>query len=126
SMQPMLSPILWTTIATGKTADEHGIGWFGIENPNTHEFQPIQSTARKVEALWNVASDAGRKVGVVNWYASYPAEVVNGFVVTNYFGAHAFGMTGERVRVSAGKTYPEALFGEVEQLYAQHARLAPE
>src|SRR6185436_18128476 len=83
-------------------------------------------TARKVEALWNVASDAGRKVGVVNWYASYPAEVVNGFVVTNYFGAHAFGMTGEGVRVSAGKTYPEALFGEVEQLYAQHARLAPE
>lgn len=126
SMQPMLSPILWTTMATGKTADEHGIGWFGAQNPNTHAFQPIQSTARKVEALWNIASDEGRTVGVVNWYASYPAEVVHGFVVTNYFGSHAFGMTGEGVRVSAGKTYPEELFDEVESTYAQHARLAPD
>ena len=126
SMEPMLSPILWTTMATGKTADEHGIGWFGVENPNTHAFQPIQSTARKVEALWNIASDEDRTVGVVNWYASYPAEVVRGFVVTNYFGAHAFGMTGEGVRVSAGKTYPEALFDEVEAAYGEHASLPPE
>lgn len=123
SMQPMLSPILWTSMATGKTADKHGIGWFGVENPNTHAFQPIQSTARKVEALWNIASDEGRTVGVVNWYASYPAEVVDGFVVTNYFGSHAFGMTGEGVRVSAGKTYPESLFDEVEATYARHERL---
>ncbi|MBI1853978.1 MAG: alkaline phosphatase family protein, partial [Planctomycetes bacterium] len=126
SMQPMLSPILWTSMATGKTADKHGIGWFGVENPNTHEFQPIQSTARKVQAIWNIASDEGRTVGVVNWYASYPAEVVSGFVVTNYFGSHAFGMTGERVRVSAGKTYPESLFDEVESTYERHARIAPE
>ena len=28
SLQPMLSPILWTSIATGKHADKHGIMGF--------------------------------------------------------------------------------------------------
>src|SRR6185295_9675021 len=28
SMHPLLSPVIWTTIATGKTPDQHGIGHF--------------------------------------------------------------------------------------------------
>src|SRR5947208_1285771 len=37
SSRPMLSPILWTTIATGRTPDEHGIGHFVAVDPKTGE-----------------------------------------------------------------------------------------
>ena len=33
--RPILSPIIWTTIATGKTPDQHGIGHFVAVNPQT-------------------------------------------------------------------------------------------
>jgi hypothetical protein len=36
-----------------------------------------------VKALWNVASEKGLRVGVVNWWATWPADPVNGYVVTD-------------------------------------------
>src|SRR5690606_16639541 len=43
SAQPMLSPILWTTIATGRTPDAHGIGHFVALDPATGEALPVTS-----------------------------------------------------------------------------------
>jgi Flp pilus assembly protein TadD len=85
---PMLSPILWTTIATGKTADEHGIGHFVAVNEKTGERLPVTSRMRRVRALWNIASDAGRRVGVVGWWATWPAEAVRGTVVSDHTCYH--------------------------------------
>ena len=33
SSPPLLSPVIWTTIATGKTPDQHGIGHFVAVSP---------------------------------------------------------------------------------------------
>ena len=41
------------------------------------------SVLRSVKALWNVASEKGLRVGVVNWWATWPADPVNGYVVTD-------------------------------------------
>src|SRR5690349_7933756 len=35
SSLPLLSPVIWTTIATGKPPDEHGIGHFTAINKKT-------------------------------------------------------------------------------------------
>jgi predicted AlkP superfamily phosphohydrolase/phosphomutase len=35
-------------------------------------------------ALWNIASDAGLRVAVVNWWNSFPPEKINGVMVTDY------------------------------------------
>ncbi len=41
---------------------------------------PISGESRAVPAIWNVASAAGRTVGVVGWWATHPAEEVNGLL----------------------------------------------
>ncbi|MCI0460396.1 MAG: alkaline phosphatase family protein [Gemmataceae bacterium] len=85
SLQPMLSPMLWTSIATGKRSDKHGIHFFTEPDPSGQGIRPVSSTTRTCKALWNILSQAGRKVNVVGWFASHPAEPINGVCVTNYY-----------------------------------------
>ena len=49
SSPPLLSPVIWTTVATGKTPDQHGIGHFIAVSP-TGENLPVTSRMRKVKA----------------------------------------------------------------------------
>jgi hypothetical protein len=45
--------------------------------------QPPSAVLRSVKAFWNVASEKGVRVGVVNWWATWPADPVNGYLVTD-------------------------------------------
>ncbi|RJP32667.1 MAG: hypothetical protein C4547_13175 [Phycisphaerales bacterium] len=84
SLTPMLSPMLWTSIATGKLADKHQI--LGFAEPDASGgVRPVSSLARRCRAIWNILSDRGLKAGAINWFASHPAERINGFVVTDHF-----------------------------------------
>jgi tetratricopeptide (TPR) repeat protein len=85
SLTPMLSPILWTSIATGKHADKHGILGFAEPDGPTGKCRPVTSTSRRCKALWNILSDRGIPSGVVNWFATHPAEDINGFIVSDRF-----------------------------------------
>jgi predicted AlkP superfamily phosphohydrolase/phosphomutase len=75
------SPVIWTTIATGVTPREHGITDFVVATPQGDV--PISSDLRRVPALWNMVSRVGRRVAVLGWWGSWPAEEVNGYVVTD-------------------------------------------
>lgn len=111
SMPPLLSPIIWTTIATGKPPDQHRIGHFVAVNEKTGEQLPVTSQMRKVKALWNILSDAGRSVAVVGWWATWPAETVRGTVVSDHTCYHFLfdeGATGGGPD-STGIVYPPAL-----------------
>lgn len=77
------SPAIWTTVATCRDPATHGVRTYASELPGG-QMIPVSSDARRVRALWEVATRGGRRVGVVNWWASWPAEPVNGFVVTNH------------------------------------------
>ena len=81
---PLLSPILWTTQATGVPPDVHRVLDFQEVDPTSGRKVPISGNSRAVPAVWNLASAAGRKVGVVGWWASHPAEEVNGFFVSDH------------------------------------------
>jgi hypothetical protein len=83
TIRPTISPLVWTTIATGVPPERHGIGWFTADVPGTGERLLVTSNLRRADALWNVLSRAGRRVGVVGWWATYPAEPVDGFVVSD-------------------------------------------
>jgi tetratricopeptide (TPR) repeat protein len=114
SSKPMLSPILWTTIATGKPPDQHGIGHFVAVNEKTGEQLPVTSAMRKVKAVWNVLSDAGRIVDVVGWWATWPPETVRGAVVSDHTCYHflfAEGATGGKPVVAT--THPPGLEAEL-------------
>jgi Flp pilus assembly protein TadD/predicted AlkP superfamily pyrophosphatase or phosphodiesterase len=88
SQKPLLSPILWTTIATGKGPLEHGIGHFVARAPGSGEEIPASSELRRVKALWNIASEAGREVLTVGWWATWPPEEVRGSVVSDHTAYH--------------------------------------
>lgn len=75
------SPVIWTTIVTGVRPDVHGITDFVVSTPRGDV--PVSSAVRKVPALWNMASRTGRKVAVLGWWASWPAEPVNGVVLSD-------------------------------------------
>ena len=77
------SPVAWTSIATSRTMQSHGISSHISKLPNG-DIIPVSSVERRTKAIWDVASEAGRTVGVVGWWASWPAERVNGFVVSDH------------------------------------------
>ena len=83
TMEPKLSPILWSTIATGKTADKHGILNFVEPNPSGDGVRVSASTTRKTKALWNILTQSALRVHAVGWYASHPAEPISGTCVSN-------------------------------------------
>jgi predicted AlkP superfamily phosphohydrolase/phosphomutase/tetratricopeptide (TPR) repeat protein len=85
TLQPITSPILWNSIATGKHGDKHGILGFIEPIPNKPGVRSVNSTSRRAKALWNILSQNGMRSGVVNWYASQPAEPINGTIFTNRF-----------------------------------------
>ena len=70
TLQPILSPILWNSIATGKRADKHGILGFVEPSPDGQSVRPVSSTSRRAKALWNILSQQGLRSNVVNWFAS--------------------------------------------------------
>lgn len=79
SLYPIFSPRVWTSIATGKTPDKHGILGFMVDD----EKRFYNSDMRKTKAIWNILSDNNHSVGIVAWLMEYPPERVNGFVITD-------------------------------------------
>ena len=115
SLQPMLSPMLWTSIATGRRAYEHGIHGFTEIEGETGRVQPVTSTLRPVKALWNILAQTGRCANVVGWFATHPAETLphGGASVSDAFFALK--------QPPEGSVYPAALREELADL-----RVSPE
>lgn len=83
SFSPYLSPRVWTSIATGKDPKNHGIlGWVKLDGDDAAKL--YYSEDRNGHALWNIYSDAGQSVGLVNWLVTYPPEVIRGVVVSDH------------------------------------------
>ena len=83
SYDPMFSPLIWTTIATGKAPTEHGIADFVVKDVSSGARRPITSDFRKVKALWNIFSDFDRDSAWLGWWASYPAEATRATIVSD-------------------------------------------
>jgi arylsulfatase A-like enzyme len=90
TLQPILSPMLWNSAATGKFADKHGIHGFIEPDPKNGGARPYTSTSRKCKAIWNMLTQSGLRSHIIGWWASHPAEPINGTVVTNAFGGVKF------------------------------------
>jgi predicted AlkP superfamily phosphohydrolase/phosphomutase len=77
TMTPTLSPILWTTIATGKPPEQHGIRGF-----TSGELKQYTSGQRRVRALWNIADRCELESSVCGWWITWPAEELRGRMVS--------------------------------------------
>ena len=112
SFEPILSPLLWTTVVTGKPPDEHGIIDFLVPDPATGRKIPITSRSRKVRALWNIFGDAGLTSDIVAWWATWPAEAIDGRIVSDRVAYSLFDVEA----AGSGLTYPEELWHDLAPL----------
>lgn len=79
TQSPTSSPIIWTTIATGRGADEHGIHGFVYDDGGKDQL--YVSADRKVKAFWNVLTDYDLDCAVLGWWITWPAERIRGLMV---------------------------------------------
>ena len=108
TLRPILSPMLWNSIATGKRADKHGILGFMEPDPQTGGVRPVTSTSRKVKALWNILTQRGKKAHVLGWFAGHPAEPINGVSVSDLF-PYAVGPLDKEWPLPPGAVHPKSL-----------------
>lgn len=83
SVQPMYSPVIWTSIITGKTKEKHGISGFLDQQKRRKEIIPNSRLNRKCLTLWNILGSHGHLVGIVGPWVSWPAEIVHGYMITD-------------------------------------------
>jgi predicted AlkP superfamily phosphohydrolase/phosphomutase len=82
SVLPVLSPAAWTSFTTGVNPGRHGIFDFAQRAPDSYDLRLVTARDIKAPTLWRILSDAGRRVIVVNVPMTYPAETVNGTMIT--------------------------------------------
>ena len=85
TMNPPYSPMLWTSVATGKTPDKHGVLGFIEVTPDAKTVRPVTTTSRKTRALWNIFHNKGLASNLVGWWPSFPVEPINGTIISDRF-----------------------------------------
>ena len=115
TLDPPLSPMLWTTIATGMHADKHGILGFIQPNKEGDGVTPVLSTSRKVKALWNILMQESMRSNVVGWWPSHPAEPINGIYVSNFYHKMS-NQINFRKPMAEATVHPEELHKIMEEL----------
>lgn len=122
TLDPPLSPILWTSIATGKMADDHGILGFVEPDADTMEIRPVSSRSRKVKAIWNILTQNNLKANVVGWWPSHPAEPINGVCVSNFY-QKADAPFDKPWEMAKGTVHPASLEATLKDLRVHPAEL---
>lgn len=73
TIQPTVSPMVWTTVSTGLTPDRHGV----LDYIDRAHGTPVDAYARRGPALWDIADGFGRTSLVTGWWASWPPTAPN-------------------------------------------------
>lgn len=114
SMRPTLSPLLWTTVVTGRRPVDHGILDFLITDPASGAEVPVTSRQRRSAALWTILTEMGRPSLTVGWWATWPAEPVLGLMVTDRVAYSLF--ASGRADSMDGAVYPPGRSEEIASL----------
>lgn len=83
TVRPIYSPLVWTSIMTGKTKKKHGITGFVNQQRRKGDIIPNSSLNRECLALWNILSHQDYVVGLVGPWVTWPAEPVNGYMLSD-------------------------------------------
>ncbi|MFC1853685.1 alkaline phosphatase family protein [candidate division CSSED10-310 bacterium] len=136
---PTSSPLIWTTIVTGKDPFQHGIRDFGLYrlHPTAQyisvlpkgagfskiaalakklglwEFYPSSSLQNRCPPIWDIASEQGLSVTVNNWPVSIPVSAVKGIISgeTGYYSFHNL--------KPEGRFFPELIENELNESKTQ-------
>src|SRR5437867_4377035 len=125
TIYPVLSPMLWTSIATGKRAYKHGIHGFSEPLPDGSGVRPVSLLSRKTKAIWNILNQTGYRSLVAGWWPSHPAEPLNGVMVSNHF-TQPVGKPGDMPALAPGIVHPAKRAAELAELRVNPMELSGE
>ncbi len=118
SLHPIAPIINWTTIATGKTPDKHGILGALEPAPESGRLRPVTGRSRRAKALWQITSEAGLPTHVAGWFGADPAEEIDGvFAAASYATSRA--PAGESI-------HPPSVRETVAELRVYPSEISPE
>jgi len=120
TLDPAYSPMLWTSIATGKRPYKHGVLGFHEPWDKGHGIRPVMSTTRKCKAIWNILTQKKFKTHVVGWWPSHPAEPINGVAISDLY-QKASGRLYEPWPLAPGSVHPKK-----EEAHFADLRIHPE
>ncbi|MCT4623532.1 MAG: alkaline phosphatase family protein, partial [Schleiferiaceae bacterium] len=125
TLNPPLSPLLWTSIATGKRAYDHGITGFTELGPDQKTVRAIRGSSRTAKTFWEIFSENNIKTNVIGWWPSHPAEAVNGHMVSNFYGLCNISY-GEEWPMMSRTVYPNKVEEVLKELRLHPGELTPE
>jgi hypothetical protein len=127
TLEPTVSPAIWTTIATGFLPKRHGIlGFEGVPG-KTMETLP-NASMRLVKAYWNILADFGMTTGTLGWWVSWPAESLGegSFLVSDRVPYTRMEAAIGRATLTPEDTFPPELLEEVAPLVERPDEIPPQ
>jgi hypothetical protein len=74
SLEPMISPVIWTSIASGKIPGKHGVKDF-----------VVSAGSVRCKRFWDIAGGHGLSVGMLGYLVTWPPNRVHEFVIPGPF-----------------------------------------
>lgn len=87
SKYPPVTPAAWTSLSTGMRPAAHGVYdfWeYEEEQSGMARKAHVQTRRKGARAIWNILSDYGKQVLVINVPVTYPPDTVNGIMISGY------------------------------------------
>ena len=78
SIEPMMSPVIWTSIATGMMPEKHGItNFYSTQN------------SLKSPRIWEILSHYGESIGIFEWLLTSPPKPIKHFIVPGWLSTRS-------------------------------------
>lgn len=106
---PPITAVAWSSFMTGTNPGKHGIFEFVMRDNSSRELA-VNASFRHGRAIWDLLSDAGKRVVVHNFPCTYPPHPLNGLMIADF-------MTPRGRR---DFTYPVELLAEIEDRFGPY------
>src|SRR5436190_11679693 len=107
---PPITAVAWSSFMTGKNPGKHGIFEFVRLDKDAKRELAVNASFREGRAIWDLMSEAGKRVIVHNFPCTYPPHEINGLMIADF-------MTPRGRR---DFTYPGALLSELEEKFGPY------
>ncbi len=84
SIHPCVSSVAWATYMTGKNPGKHNIYGFVDRVPESMDVFIPTSRDMDAKTLWEILSQAGKRVVVINVPVTFPPRKVNGILISGF------------------------------------------
>jgi predicted AlkP superfamily phosphohydrolase/phosphomutase len=81
---PPITAVAWSSFMTGKNPGKHGIFEFVRLDKDSKRELAVNASFRQGRAIWDMLSDAGKRVIVHNFPCTYPPRELNGLMIADF------------------------------------------